>query len=328
MQLEFFNEPFDIKPGNKITLYRFNYGENSPFMGKTEWSLNSKAVSTNHGDGIYCITLEMLEDGGGMVVRDILGYRNSNANEYLERDLVCIELEADKNDILFAREYELSVIKCNIVSKMTISELAFKYPIYSNIAYWWKCSRNQSTLFDYAKSMLSVSEKMGNKMAFINNWIYNQNDKNIHGYKHSLRVSINTEILCDAYGIRSDISYQLKNFAFFHDLYRVNDGCDPEHGKRAAEAIKRSKEREHSQMRWIPDDIIDKLCFACKNHTHLHKSGDPIIDICFDADRLDLPRVGIMPEPKKMATYIGAHYAENLDAYAHQFMTYYEKNKQ
>jgi hypothetical protein len=33
-------------------------------------------------------------------------------------------------------------------------------------------------------------------------------------------------------------------------------------------------------------------------------------DICLDADRLDLYRVGITPEPKLMASEIGKRYAE------------------
>ena len=35
-------------------------------------------------------------------------------------------------------------------------------------------------------------------------------------------------------------------------------------------------------------------------------------DTCFDADRLDLERVGIIPYPNKMATVKGEYYAKNL----------------
>ena len=40
-------------------------------------------------------------------------------------------------------------------------------------------------------------------------------------------------------------------------------------------------------------------------HTKEHSSGDKTIDTCYDADRLDLGRVGIQPKPEKMATAIG-----------------------
>jgi hypothetical protein len=33
------------------------------------------------------------------------------------------------------------------------------------------------------------------------------------------------------------------------------------------------------------------------------------VDICFDADRPDLGRVGLDPNPKLMATSMGAYYA-------------------
>ena len=40
--------------------------------------------------------------------------------------------------------------------------------------------------------------------------------------------------------------------------------------------------------------------------TIVHRTGDITIDTCFDADRMDLPRVGITPLPDKMATKKGA----------------------
>lgn len=47
-------------------------------------------------------------------------------------------------------------------------------------------------------------------------------------------------------------------------------------------------------------------------HTVEHRTGDPTIDACFDADRLDLWRVGIKPDPSLMATEIGADLARTL----------------
>ena len=40
--------------------------------------------------------------------------------------------------------------------------------------------------------------------------------------------------------------------------------------------------------------------------------GNPTIDACFDADRLDLGRVGITPDPNKMATAKGKELASRL----------------
>ena len=43
--------------------------------------------------------------------------------------------------------------------------------------------------------------------------------------------------------------------------------------------------------------------------------GNATIDVCFDADRLDLGRVGILPEPEKMATKQGAYFAKHAIFY-------------
>jgi uncharacterized protein len=48
-----------------------------------------------------------------------------------------------------------------------------------------------------------------------------------------------------------------------------------------------------------------------------HSSGfvandEAVILTCWDADRLDLPRVGIQPEPKRMCTLAGAKMAREI----------------
>ena len=62
--------------------------------------------------------------------------------------------------------------------------------------------------------------------------------------------------------------------------------------------------------------VLDKtLCKACELHTVCHCTGNPTIDACFDADRLDLMRVGITPDPERMATERGKFYAANLEQF-------------
>ena len=46
-----------------------------------------------------------------------------------------------------------------------------------------------------------------------------------------------------------------------------------------------------------------------------HRTGNPTVDACFDADRLDLMRVGIIPDSKRMATERGAFYAANMEQF-------------
>ena len=68
-----------------------------------------------------------------------------------------------------------------------------------------------------------------------------------------------------------------------------------------------------STLKELSDEDFHLLCEACRLHITIHKTGDPTIDACFDADRLDLWRVGIIPDPKRMATDIGAQLARTTD---------------
>lgn len=61
-----------------------------------------------------------------------------------------------------------------------------------------------------------------------------------------------------------------------------------------------------------PDEEVSLLEKACRYHTTELRTGIPTIDVCFDADRLDLCRVGITPNPKLMASKEGAYYATNI----------------
>ena len=52
---------------------------------------------------------------------------------------------------------------------------------------------------------------------------------------------------------------------------------------------------------------------ASRLHSKVDRTGNPTIDACFDADRLDLWNVGIIPDPQKMATERGKEIARNTD---------------
>jgi hypothetical protein len=41
------------------------------------------------------------------------------------------------------------------------------------------------------------------------------------------------------------------------------------------------------------------------HHTDGHITDDPLVGACWDADRLDLPRVGIAPDPRYLSTQAG-----------------------
>ena len=59
-------------------------------------------------------------------------------------------------------------------------------------------------------------------------------------------------------------------------------------------------------------DRLEKLRRACRLHTTERQTGDITVDTCFDADRLDLGRVGIYPMEEKMATDAGKKVARKL----------------
>ena len=66
-------------------------------------------------------------------------------------------------------------------------------------------------------------------------------------------------------------------------------------------------------LKQLSDKQIELLKKACRLHTTTMKTGDPTIDACFDADRLDLWRADIIPDPEKMATEKGRQIARNTD---------------
>lgn len=139
-----------------------------------------------------------------------------------------------------------------------------------------------------------------------------------HGLPHWQRVERNGILLSLHNGhIRDDINIKVvRYFAYLHDKCRLNNGKDLKHGSRAADMIPAIRA---TILRELTDEEVILLDKACRYHTTERKTGNPTIDVCFDADRLDLSRVGIRPNPKLMATEQGAYYAANihlLDSYS------------
>ncbi len=130
-------------------------------------------------------------------------------------------------------------------------------------------------------------------------------DYSVHGVSHWDRVARNAEVL-----ITSDVDeLVVKAFAYIHDVERVNDSDDLQHGPRAALLV---DEIRSSVLSFLNDQEIEQLKEACRLHTLRHRTEDPTVNACFDADRLDLGRVGITPNPDKMATTAGRIVAEKL----------------
>jgi uncharacterized protein len=87
-------------------------------------------------------------------------------------------------------------------------------------------------------------------------------------------------------------------FALFHDSRRINERRDDGHGLRAGEFA-----RSLRSTRLHLDDAWFELLFqACRLHTDGLTEGDATLQACWDADRLDLARAGIMPKPHRLCT--------------------------
>ena len=116
-----------------------------------------------------------------------------------------------------------------------------------------------------------------------------------HGVGHWARVLEN--------GIRHDKDTKanieiVQLFAIFHDSRRVNEGIDEGHGQRGGDLALELRNEWFD----LSDEEFDLLYQACAGHTDGKTDADITIQTCWDADRLDLGRVGICPEPRRLCT--------------------------
>ena len=124
------------------------------------------------------------------------------------------------------------------------------------------------------------------------------NVNSIHGIGHWDRVAKYAE---DLSTVDVDLLV-VKAFAYVHDVERENDGYDLLHGPRAAALVDNIRDTE---LAFLNDDEVRQLKEACELHTTTLRTEDTTVNACFDADRLDLGRVGITPNPDTMATAQG-----------------------
>lgn len=128
----------------------------------------------------------------------------------------------------------------------------------------------------------------------------------IHGVAHWWRVRHNGLLLASATGADETV---VRLFALFHDSHRHDDHADPMHGPRAAQWLARLRDgmpaadgldcpTTAAAVRALSDERFARLRLACELHTGTPHHDDPTIAACFAADRLDLWRVGLRPNPK------------------------------
>lgn len=116
-----------------------------------------------------------------------------------------------------------------------------------------------------------------------------------HGVTHWARVLENGLKLAERTGADRNV---VTLFALFHDSRRIDDGDDYGHGGRGAELAAELRGVVYD----LPDPQFEWLYRACQLHTGGRTDDSETVLTCWDADRLDLGRVGIMPDPRYLGT--------------------------
>ncbi len=121
-------------------------------------------------------------------------------------------------------------------------------------------------------------------------------DSRIHGPRHWRRVAANGLALLAETPEADGLLVFL--FSLLHDTMRLNDHRDPDHGERAAAF---ARELNGGLYR-VSSEQMNLLGFALAEHDRGLTSSDATVGACWDADRLNLWRVGIRPEPALLST--------------------------
>lgn len=140
-------------------------------------------------------------------------------------------------------------------------------------------------MFDKEKLLQFIHER------FLLNW------DGPHGISHWARVKDNGMRLCEEYPDADKDVVEL--FAWLHDIERMNDGTDPEHGPRSAVLI---VEELLGNYFTLEEQQAEDLIIAIRDHSKGQTDGTITVQICWDADRLDLGRFGTLPNPEFLCT--------------------------
>lgn len=119
--------------------------------------------------------------------------------------------------------------------------------------------------------------------------------RGVHGVTHWARVLENGRRLASLAGGDPEV---IALFAVFHDSRRINEAVDHGHGSRGARLARAFRGAGFE----LDDERLGLLEHACMEHTSGYTAADVTVQVCWDADRLDLLRVGILPHPKFLCT--------------------------
>lgn len=119
-----------------------------------------------------------------------------------------------------------------------------------------------------------------------------------HGIPHWARVYRNGLLIA---GADPDVDLEVVTlFALLHDSRRENEYDDPMHGVRASRFA--AQLAEEGLMPWLSKEQLTQLRGACTDHSLGFVINLPTIQACWDADRLDLGRIGVKPDLLKLGS--------------------------
>ena len=118
----------------------------------------------------------------------------------------------------------------------------------------------------------------------------------VHGPSHWMRARKNGLELAQMTGANTGV---VELFALFHDSCRVNEDTDHGHGSRGADFAQQCFD---DGLLSCGLDKLKLLKMACEQHTGGTYAPNETVATCWDADRLDLPRVFIQVKPQLLCT--------------------------
>jgi uncharacterized protein len=117
----------------------------------------------------------------------------------------------------------------------------------------------------------------------------------VHGVPHWARVAENGRRLAEVTGAHRDI---VTLFAYLHDACRILEEWDPDRGPRSAKLAADWRGTYFD----LPAHEFDLLYLACAKQGDGLLEADITLQTCWDADRLDIARVGVTVIPSRLCT--------------------------
>lgn len=135
--IEFLPKPFEIPPEKRLTAYRFNLGNNSPYF-PSQWNYDSRAVRTAHPEGLFA--LANCESAIGQVIER---FRVDITGEDL-RETIILRLEIDSDSVKYQNENEICFTRANMTGRLSLEEFfLLVFPQYTPLLH----SYNTAKLF-------------------------------------------------------------------------------------------------------------------------------------------------------------------------------------